>query len=94
VATGPSLAPFGIANPLANPKITLVRSSDQATIATNDDWQADVEQASLQAAGFAPTDPLESGLHRTLPPGAYTVIVEGASGGTGVAVIGEYKVGP
>jgi hypothetical protein len=92
VATGPSLVPFGITNALANPRITLVRSSDQATLATNDDWQADVEQAALQAAGFAPTDPLEAGLHRTLPPGAYTVIVEGVGGGTGVAVIGVYKV--
>ena len=92
VATGPSLAPFGIANPLANPRITLVRSSDQATLATNDDWQADASASQLQAAGFAPTDPLESGLYRSLPPGAYTVIVEGAGGGTGVAVIGVYKV--
>jgi hypothetical protein len=92
VATGPSLAPFGIASPLANPTITLVRSSDQAVIATNDDWQSDASQAQLSAAGFAPSHPLESGLYRTLQPGAYTVIVEGAGGGTGVAVIGVYAV--
>jgi hypothetical protein len=92
VATGPSLAPFGIANPLENPRITLVRSSDQATLATNDDWQADSNASQLQAAGFAPTNPLEAGLYRTLQPGAYTVIVEGVGGGTGVAVIGVYKV--
>ena len=92
VATGPSLTQFGIASPLANPTITLVRSSDQATIATNDDWQGDLNSAQLQAAGFAPTNPLESGLYRTLPPGAYTVIVQGVGGGTGVAVIGVYKV--
>ncbi len=30
VATGPSLTQFGIANALANPTLTLVRSSDQA----------------------------------------------------------------
>jgi hypothetical protein len=92
VATGPSLAPYGIANPLANPTITLVRSSDQVIIASNDDWQADAQQADLQAAGFAPTNPLESGLYRTLPPGAYTVIVEGVGNGTGVSVIGIYRV--
>jgi len=91
VATGPSLAQYGIANPLANPSITLVRSSDQAVLATNDDWQSDANAAQLQAAGFAPTNALESGLYTTLPPGAYTVIVQGVGGGTGVAVIGVYK---
>jgi hypothetical protein len=92
VATGPSLAPFGIANPLPNPKITLVRSSDHAILFTNDDWQADPQAAQLLGAGFAPGHALEAGLHVTLQPGAYTVIVEDAGGGTGVAVIGVYKV--
>jgi hypothetical protein len=92
VATGPSLATFGITSPLANPTITLVRSSDQATIASNDDWQTDTNASPLQAAGFAPSNALEAGLYRTLAPGAYTVIVQGVGGGTGVAVIGVYKV--
>ena len=92
VATGPSLAAFGIASPLANPTITLVRSSDQAVLAANDDWQIDVNASQLQAAGFAPANALESGLYRQLLPGAYTVIVQGVGGGTGVAVIGVYKV--
>jgi uncharacterized repeat protein (TIGR01451 family) len=90
VATGPSLAAFGITSPLANPRITLVRSSDQAVVATNDDWQGDANASQLQAAGFSPGDPLEAGLYVTLPPGAYTVIVEGVDGGTGVGVIGVY----
>ena len=92
VVTGPSLAQYGIASPLANPTISLVRSSDQAVIATNDDWQTDVNASQLLAAGFAPSNPLESGLFVTLQPGAYTVIVQGAGGVTGVAVIGVYKV--
>jgi hypothetical protein len=92
VATGPSLAAFGITSPLANPTITLVRSSDQAVVATNDDWQSDANSAQLQAKGFAPSNPLESGLLVTLPGGAYTVIVQGVGGGTGVAVIGVYAV--
>src|SRR6187455_2041763 len=85
VATGPSLTNFGIANPLANPTISLVRSSDQVVLATNDDWQSDASASLLQSAGFAPSNPLESGLYRTLPPGAYTVIVSGVGGATGVA---------
>jgi hypothetical protein len=92
VATGPSLAQYGITSPLANPRITLVRSSDQVVIATNDDWHTDANAAQLQAAGFAPPNALEAALHITLPPGAYTVIVEGVGGGTGVAVVGVYAV--
>jgi hypothetical protein len=92
VATGPSLVPFGIANPLANPRITLVRSSDQSVVATNDDWQAAPNAAQLSAAGFAPSNALEAAILASLAPGAYTAIVEGASGGTGVSVIGVYEV--
>jgi hypothetical protein len=92
VATGPSLAPFGIASPLANPKITLVRSSDQGVIDSNDDWQSHANSAQLLGAGFAPSNMLESGIYTTLQPGAYTVIVEGVGAGTGVAVVGVYKV--
>jgi hypothetical protein len=61
-------------------------------IATNDDWQSAANAAQLQAAGFAPSHPLESAILTTLPPGAYTAIVEGVGGGTGVAVVGVYKV--
>jgi len=94
VATGPSLAAFGITSPLANPMITLVRSSDQAVVATNDDWQSHANAAQLHAAGFAPSNALEAGIYITLQPGAYTAIVQGVGGGTGVAVTGVYKVGP
>jgi hypothetical protein len=100
VATGPSLAAFGIANPLANPMITLVRSSDQVTIASNDDWQlgcpsgfACASPSQLGASGFAPSNALEAAILITLPPGAYTAIVQGVGGGTGVAVTGVYEVG-
>jgi hypothetical protein len=90
VATGPSLTQYGITNALANPTLTLVRSSDQAVLATNDDWQSAANAAQLSAAGFAPSNPLEAGILITLPPGAYTAILSGAGGGTGVGVIGVY----
>jgi hypothetical protein len=92
VATGPSLAAFGIGNPLADPKITLVRSSDQTVIDTNDNWQTHANALQLTAAGFAPSNSLEAAIYTTLQPGAYTAIVEGGGGGTGVAVVGVYRV--
>src|SRR5262249_20692275 len=91
-ATGPSLAAFGITNPLANPTLSLVRSSDQQVIATNDDWQTDANSAQLLASGFAPSNAKEAGLYVTLPPGAYTAIVQGVGGGTGVGLVGVFEV--
>src|SRR6185437_11419879 len=91
-ATGPSLAAFGISNFLANPTLQIVRSSDQTTVATNDDWQTDVNAGLLQASGFAPSNAKEAGLYLNLPPGAYTAIVSGVGGGTGVSVVGVFEV--
>jgi hypothetical protein len=91
-AKGPSLVPFGIPNALANPTLTLVRSSDQAVIASNDDWGTAANAAQLQASGFAPSNALESALLVTLAPGPYTAIIEGAGGGTGVGLAEVYEV--
>jgi hypothetical protein len=93
VATGPSLTAFGITGALDDPALTLVRSSDQTVIASNDNWQTDANATQLQAAGFAPTNALESALLVTLPPGAYTAILAGAGGvSTGVGIIAVYAV--
>ena len=99
VATGPSLGNFGIANHLPNPKLTLVRQSNGATIATNDDWNAGCPGGfvcgtpqQLTAANLAPSHPLEPAILINLPPGAYTAIVEGVAGGTGVSVVAVYEV--
>jgi autotransporter-associated beta strand protein len=92
VATGPSLASYGIASPLANPTLTLVRASDQAVLETNDDWGTGPNAAQLSAAGFAPSNSLESAIYVTLPPGAYTAILSGVGNTTGVGVIGVYRV--
>ena len=86
-ARGPSLAPFGITNALANPQLQLVRSSDQQTVATNDDWRSAANEAAITASGFAPSDNLESAILATLPPGAYTAIVSGVGGTTGVGIV-------
>lgn len=89
---GPSLAAHGIGNALANPTITLVRSSDNAIIASNDNWGSAPNAGQIQSAGFAPSSALESALMMSLAPGGYTVIMSGVSGGTGVGLIGVYEV--
>jgi uncharacterized delta-60 repeat protein len=84
-ARGPSLASQGVANPLQNPVLQLV-ASDGTTI-TNDDWGSAPNAAQIQASGFAPSDPHESAILVTLQPGAYTAIVSGAGGSTGVGIV-------
>ena len=89
---GPALASAGVPQPLMNPTLTLVRSSDQAVIAANDDWQSAPNADAIRASGFAPSDPREPAILVTLPPGAYTAIVSGMNDTTGVAVVGAFAV--
>ena len=89
---GPSLAGAGVAGVLANPLLQIVRSSDQTVIATNDDWQDAANAADIVAAGFAPGDAHESAVMMTLDPGAYTAIVSGVGGTTGVAIVEIFEV--
>jgi hypothetical protein len=92
VATGPSLSGFGVPNVLADPVLTLVRSSDQQVIASNDNWTAASNASQLLNTGFAPPDIREAAILVTLPPGAYTAILSGSGGGTGVGIIAVYAV--
>ncbi len=74
-ARGPSLAPFGLANTLPNPRMSLF--AGQTVIASNDDWASGPDAAAIQSAGLAPSEASESALRATLAPGGYTVVVEG-----------------
>jgi len=89
--TGPSLSKAGIANALPNPTLTLVRSSDQSIVATNDDWGSAPNAAQIVATGLAPADAQESAIMVTLAPGAYTAILSGAGGVTGVGLVAVYR---
>ncbi|MCC6991879.1 MAG: hypothetical protein IT181_22945, partial [Acidobacteria bacterium] len=40
-----------------------------------------------QASGFAPPNPREAAILVTLQPGAYTAIVSGVGGATGVGIV-------
>jgi hypothetical protein len=88
---GPSLTQFPF--PLADPTIEL-RSSNGALVAFNNDWEDDPAQAAeLTAAGLAPSHNLEAAIAATLPPGLYTVLLEGLNDGTGVGLVEVYDRG-
>jgi hypothetical protein len=84
-ARGPSLTAAGVPDVLANPTLQLFAGPTQ--IASNDDWQQASNVGALQSSGFAPSDSRESAILTTLGPGAYTAIVSGVGGTTGVAIV-------
>ena len=91
-AIGPSLTQFGVPNALADPVLELNGPGGFVTI-TNNNWRDDpVQEALILATGIPPTDDLESAIDATLTPGAYTAIVRGNSGTTGVALIEVYDL--
>jgi hypothetical protein len=87
-ARGPSL---GVAGALADPTLTLV-PADGSPATTNDDWQSASNADTLQASGFQPGNPKESAILATLAPGAYTAIVSGVGGTSGVAIVEVYEI--
>ncbi|HEV3409596.1 MAG TPA: hypothetical protein VG095_04845, partial [Chthoniobacterales bacterium] len=89
-AIGPSLAQHGISGALADPSIE-IRDSNSALIATNADW-ADTEEAEIQATSLAPANAQEAAAIITVAPGAYTVIVRGSGGTTGIGLIEVYRL--
>lgn len=89
---GPSLAQFGLSPVLADPTLE-IRNSNGTTLVSNDDWESDpVSAAQLVANGLAPSDPKESGIFTTLPPGQFTAILAGKDGGIGIGLVEIYNV--
>jgi hypothetical protein len=85
-AIGPSLAQYGITNPLLDPTLEL-HDGTGAVIGGNDNWQDDPGAAQIQADNLAPSDPRESATIVTLQPGNYTAIVRGKNDTTGIALV-------
>jgi hypothetical protein len=89
-ARGPSLIPLGVVNALTNPRLQLF--TGQTEIGANDDFGTAPNAAQLQASGFAPANAQESAILITLQPGAYTAVVSGVGGGTGVGIVEVFKL--
>jgi len=89
---GPSLSVFGISPVLTNPTLEL-HDSNGATLVTNDNWQDNPAQAmELTNHGLSLPDVRESGIFQSLPPGAFTAILAGDNGGTGIGLVEIYNV--
>lgn len=89
-ALGPSLAQLGITNPLSDPRVQ-VFDANGTLLASNDNWQADANQAALISSyGLAPGNNLESAIAISLAPGSYTAIVSGKNNQTGIALMEIY----
>ena len=85
-AIGPSLPLAGL---LADPVLELHESD--GTVITNDNWK-DTQEAAIVATTLQPGNDLESAIVATLDPGAYTAIVSGKNGGTGIALVEAYDL--
>jgi hypothetical protein len=86
-AIGPSLPVSGA---LADPVIELHGPAGFTTI-MNDNWR-DTQEAEIIATGIPPTNNFESAIVVTLTPGAYTAIVSGKNGTTGVGLVEVYDL--
>src|SRR5205823_4306600 len=89
---GPTLTQFNISGALPNPTLEL-RNSTDGLVAFNDNWGEAANAQSIPTS-LRPPNSLESAIFTTVNPGAYTAIVRGVSGTTGVALVEIYDVDP
>lgn len=90
---GPS---SGVTGSLSDPTLELF--SGNTSIASNNDWKTrpdgTSQQAEVEATSIPPANDLESALVRTLAPGAYTAVLRGNGGGTGIGLVEVYDLTP
>lgn len=84
-AIGPSLTQFGIAGALRNPRLEL-HDSNGALLQSNNDWR-DQQETEIRQTSLAPNNDAEAAIVADLAPGAYTAVVAGQGGETGVALV-------
>ena len=85
-AIGPSLP---LSGRLEDPVLEL-HGPDGAIIAENDNWNA--HRADVIATGLPPPEEYEAAIVATLAPGAYTAVLRGSAGTTGITVVEAYDL--
>ena len=78
-----------MANVLLDPVLELHGASG-ALITSNDNWKQSPQKAQIEGTIYEPTDDRESVILATLPPAAYTVILKGALGTSGIGLVEVY----
>ncbi len=86
---GPSLADFGVTDPLADPFLEL-HNSDGDVIDSNDNWMDNPNMQTISDNDLAPSDPNEAALYEILPAGLYTAILSGVGDSTGIGLVETY----
>ena len=89
-AIGPSLT--GLAGTLQDPTLSLYNAQG-FLVGLNDDWE-DTNATAISETGLAPGDPRESAMLAALPPGAYTALVQGKGGASGIGLVEVYYLPP
>lgn len=79
-----------VADALQDPTLELF-DRDGNLIDANDDWRSEQEEAII-ATTAPPTEDAESAIVLTLNPGAYTAVVRGANGTSGIALVEAYQI--
>jgi hypothetical protein len=88
---GPSLAPFGIPDPLVDPTLDL-NASDGSLVASNDNWPGNSNAAEVVTSGLAPVNTNESALLLSVTPGSYSAVLRGVNNTTGVGLVEVYDL--
>jgi hypothetical protein len=88
---GPSLATFGIADPLQDPALDL-NAAGGGLIASNDNWAENPNAAEIMRSGLAPLNSRESALLLSVEPGSYTAVLRGQAGLTGIGLVEVYDL--
>ncbi len=94
---GPSLAQFGVTGILAQPSLSVIDNT-RAVVASNTGWGTSSNPSQIEnTTALVGTFPFVAGSADSaqvvsLPPGAYTVQISGASGSTGVALAEVFEI--
>lgn len=97
-AVGPSLAAFGVAEPLGLPQLTVFRGS--RVIGTNEGWAKDADTARVLTDAFERTGAFrlqddtsrDAAIMLTLQPGPYTMQVRSVDRKAGAALLEVYEI--
>jgi hypothetical protein len=93
-AVGPTLRAFGVTDAIADPQLEVYRGP--TLVEQNDNWGGGEVYSGIfsrvGAFGFADPESRDAVLFTVLDPGAYTVVVSGANGTSGVGLVELYEV--